>query len=704
MLRLLLLLLFIYLWNNSELNASTLPDSIEIKLKELKNDSLRTRYLNDLAFKNRFVNPSFSEDLINTSLKILSKYEDCYASSDANGILGNLADKHGNFRSALLHYFKALQLAENCKIANLKASNHNNIGLVYQRLQIYDSALIHLNQSLELKKKIGNRKSYASTYNNIGLVYYQQLKYKEALNYFLESLKLKEEFNDRNSMSSTLLNISNIYRELGLSDSAKKMVLKSIEIRKEFNDNWGLASSYNNLGLLLKDEKKFKQALQVLNESAKYSLLVKDYETLVKTYNNIGEIYLAYKEFDKAIDILNNSIYEAKNKSFTRSEQLGLNILSKVYLEKKQFDKAIECLNKSLAIADSLGDIIGRKKTLETLIEVNSKANKNPDALQVLNEYKLLNDSVVYGKLASELAAIQHSYEVLKAKKTTEQLSLENKLKDVEIENIRLRERQNIIATAILLGLFLISILSLLFYIRFKKRENNRILIETQNIAKNEERERISRDIHDELGTNLSRIALSAESALSLPPYEKQHVLSNISKLSREVISNITDLIWYLNPQNNSLNDLLIRIRENITEYLLENNIDYEIELDLLTNVDLRIEFQRHLMLIIRETVHNAVKHSSCSKITIKSELHDNTFGILIKDNGKGFDDSLISNGNGLKNIKQRVQYLNAFYKFTSSSEGTSFFLVFPISENKIFSSNHPYMLLTNDKDSTTLA
>lgn len=111
----------------------TLPDSVQQKLVNLPSDSARSRYLNNLAWKHKANQPDYSEFLCRYSLSICEKYQDCYAKADALGILGNISDNHARFAEAISFYKKAYQLAQQCGILNLKASNLNNMGLVFQR-------------------------------------------------------------------------------------------------------------------------------------------------------------------------------------------------------------------------------------------------------------------------------------------------------------------------------------------------------------------------------------------------------------------------------------------------------------------------------------------------------------------------------------------------------------------------------------------
>lgn len=672
----------------------SLPDSIQSELRKIGKDSARSRYLNNLAWTLKNSSPELSRRLCFETLSRCEQYTDCYAKADAMGLLGNVADNQINFSEAISWYRKALSLAQGCAILNLQASNLNNLGLVFQRQQIYDSAMIYLLKALDVKKQIGNRKSYASTLNNIGLVYYHQLKYRLALLNLMEALKLKEEFNDRRTLGSTLLNIANIYNELGLKDSAAQFLNKSIEVRKEFNDYLGLASSYNNLGIIFKDKQQHTKALASFEQSANYAARVGDRETLGKIENNRTDVYLQMKKPYQARIHATNALRRFEELDAVRGQIIALNGLARYHLLVQQADSSILLLEKALSMADASNDVVGRKETLKNLVEAKVAAHNQPGALQSLMAYEKLNDSVVYKDLAQELSEIQKSYEVLKAQESARKLSIENQLKDAAIANAQLRERQNIWIIIGLSVLIFISATAFLVFLRLKKQRDRLRLQEVQQEAKEQERTRISRDIHDEVGTSLSRIALSAETAMYLKNNSDQHrVLADLAQQAREVIETLSDLIWYLNPERVNVRQLFYRMREQLSEYLLENQIESKLELDVPDDVELSAEKLRHLHLIVKEAVHNAVKHAKPTEVYVHTRIFSDVLVIHVADNGRGFDTSSASGGNGLRNMTARAELLNGQINVYSTSRGTQVVLAIPLAKNLPADwQNHPLM------------
>lgn len=178
------------------------------------------------------------------------------------------------------------------------------------------------------------------------------------------------------------------------------------------------------------------------------------------------------------------------------------------------------------------------------------------------------------------------------------------------------------------------------------------------------ERLRISKDMHDEIGSTLTQIAIMSELA-ARDSADKKDVnikLLNISDKSREVIDSISEIIWAINPQNDSLDNLVSYIREFSSKFLDTASIliKYNIP-DNIPEIKLSSQFKRNIFLIIKEILHNIVKHSEATQTQFDLILNNEFLEIEICDNGKGFDlSSTRKFGNGIKNINKRIEECNS--------------------------------------------
>lgn len=227
-----------------------------------------------------------------------------------------------------------------------------------------------------------------------------------------------------------------------------------------------------------------------------------------------------------------------------------------------------------------------------------------------------------------------------------------------------------------LVCLFLISAFGLI--VRYISRRNlkEKLLQLEKEQAVEKERNRISRDMHDDLGSGLTKIAILSEvvkKQLNEPEKAKQQ-LENISESSRELVDNLQDIIWVLNPKNDTLENLASYIREYALKFFeafrIETHFQYPEKFPLLK---LSEETRRNIFLTVKESFNNIGKHAWCNAVTLKIELHKNNIVLLIKDDGKGF---AINNtrtfGNGLINMKNRMEQIGGKYEIvTEPGKGT---------------------------------
>jgi len=233
----------------------------------------------------------------------------------------------------------------------------------------------------------------------------------------------------------------------------------------------------------------------------------------------------------------------------------------------------------------------------------------------------------------------------------------------------------------IALTIVIITIVIVRYYIKQKVSTKTRLL--EQQKALYVERLRISKDVHDDLGSGLSKIALMAEMAQK--KVEKNIPLSkdirHISAISLELVDNMRDLIWVLNPENTTLDQLVARIREYCVDYF--EQIPLKITLHFPDNVPvLRItkESQRNIFLTVKEALNNSIKHANAYEIIVSLKICTDKFSISISDDGKGFDISYLKKGgNGLRNMKQRIESIGGVFNIQSSSKGTLIDIVIPI-------------------------
>jgi signal transduction histidine kinase len=222
------------------------------------------------------------------------------------------------------------------------------------------------------------------------------------------------------------------------------------------------------------------------------------------------------------------------------------------------------------------------------------------------------------------------------------------------------------------------------------------------------ERTRISQDMHDDVGASLTRIAILSELAKNNTEItgETRQWLGQISDTSRGVVEEMSQIIWALNPKNDTLEGLITYIRRFVGEYLEPTPVQCSFEFpESLPRLQLSVEVRRNIYLVVREALHNVVKHSGATKVTIgltlrsplalkdltpqpplprergrrdMKPLTSNQFIIIIRDNGKGFDPEKPElPGNGLINMRKRMRDIGGSIHIRSEvGAGTEILLI----------------------------
>jgi ligand-binding sensor domain-containing protein/two-component sensor histidine kinase len=195
-------------------------------------------------------------------------------------------------------------------------------------------------------------------------------------------------------------------------------------------------------------------------------------------------------------------------------------------------------------------------------------------------------------------------------------------------------------------------------------------------------RTHIATDLHDDIGSSLSQIAVLSEvvrrqvgsSAVSTP-------LSTIAATSRELVDSMSDIVWAINPNRDNLSDLSHRMRRFASDLFTANDIEFrfdarEPERPMKLDADVR----RQVFLIFKESVHNIVRHSRCANVEVTLSIENHAISLVLKDDGKGFDAAQANHGHGLTSMNQRAKTLGATLEINSGTcSGTVVSLKVPL-------------------------
>ncbi|MBI3138335.1 MAG: hypothetical protein HYZ15_07105 [Sphingobacteriales bacterium] len=208
-----------------------------------------------------------------------------------------------------------------------------------------------------------------------------------------------------------------------------------------------------------------------------------------------------------------------------------------------------------------------------------------------------------------------------------------------------------------ILAIIIIAIVSTRYFAQRKLRKKIREFEEQERL--NRERQRISREMHDDIGAGLTQIILMSESAKHKKPEEGTRELEDIAATSRRLVSSMSEIIWSLNPEYKTLGQLFAYMREQLNRQLEYAGINFDLQFpENNESVILRNEQRRNLLLVTKETVNNVIKHSGAGNLSVTARVEKQKIIMQVEDDGRGFDLNRVSGGNGLRNIRHRVEEL----------------------------------------------
>jgi len=223
----------------------------------------------------------------------------------------------------------------------------------------------------------------------------------------------------------------------------------------------------------------------------------------------------------------------------------------------------------------------------------------------------------------------------------------------------------------------LVFLVVLMIYFLHRERVNRLLAVEKI-------RNRVARDLHDDMGSTLSTINIlsaMAKSKMNSDPVKTAGYISKISDNSQRMMEAMDDIVWSIKPSNDTMQRVTARMREFATNVLEAKDIALHFVVDDdVFNVKLDMEARRDFFLIFKEALNNAAKYSKATEVWVDVSMQNKMLSFTIKDNGIGFDVEKADGGNGLGNMQKRADGMNGKLRIRSAGgEGTEVKLVVPV-------------------------
>jgi len=500
---------------------------------------------------------------------------------------------------------------------------------------------IMLEKSIPLVKKYENSRNLGFLYTQLAVILTYNAQFKKAEDYNNKAMDILEKnYPESAELFFTYLNSANNFCYQANGDEAEKFLNKAEKLIKDYPESSSNAFYYYSKTLLYITRQKNEEALPLIEKGIFYT----------RKYN---QNLLAQMFYFNKYDILK------KLKRYKEAKTTLEDVLTE----------------KSLAI-----DLNNRKTFYKQLSLLNEELGDTKEALKWEQKYSKLNDSLNTENVKIEINKLESKFNTAEKERKIAILNAEKNQKDLEVN------KKNSYLWG--MGLVLLLALSLLIFLFIIFRKNKKISEQKLNDIKQKEelsltkaildgeereRERIARDLHDGLGGMLAgvKINFSTWSSNHLNPEKDQEFYKILGQLDNSV-SELRHVARNLMPES-LLNFGLETAILDLCEFYNRKNLEIDFQaIDIDKGLPLNI--QLNIYRIVQELLANAVKHAEASSILLQCSQSGENFLITIEDNGKGFDKNIenTTKSMGLRNLKNRVNYLKGKMEINSDNQGTA--------------------------------
>lgn len=546
--------------------------------------------------------------------------------------IGAVYFRKGDFQNSKENYLIAYKIRNARKDYKGLAKINNNLANIYEKTQQYKQSMASFLVALHYFESVNDEKNIHITKGNIGLLLLKLKNYTKALNYIKDAVNYQEQSNATGELCVSCLNLGNVYLQMKDTINALKQYNRSLNYCENAGNKKGVSSAYNNIASIKTEQKKSKEALAFYEKS----------KTARVELNT---------DIDRANFDLNLADEYINANKFKEAEQLLLNA-NAVFEKEKLYDKL--------------------QINYKLLIRVYSKLNQLGNVTNYIDKLVLVNNQLLENRVLKQTAELETKYQTAKKEKLLLQKEAESKQKSIYLTGLA------VLSLLIALIGFLIYRQQKLKNIQQKqeyKLKKAISKIETQNKLQ-EQRLSISRDLHDNIGAQLTFIISSVDNikyAFEITNKKLDDKLTTISSFAKETIVELRDTIWAMNTNEIFFEDLEIRIHNYIEKAKEAKNetsfsfvIDEELKPQKLTSLQ-----GMNIYRTIQEAVNNAMKYANSSCIAIQINKVDHHTKISIEDNGLGFDEKAVVKGNGFHNMQKRIQDIGGKFTYSSSNDGT---------------------------------
>lgn len=577
-----------------------------------------------------------------------------------------------NFDSLMHYLHKALEESKRQKNNEKKAAVYTTIGrMLGNKKARYDEAKVYLDSARVICKKYNYQKQLSQTHYSTAVFLLKQNSYNESLGHLKESQSIQLQLNDQAIIASKTT-LANVLLKLDRSMEALDHYRQCIVLCSKYDAKSRLPVIYQNIGSLFMESKQIDSAKYYLQKAIAISKELNDRHALAFATYNFAEIQRDEENYKDAKSGMTAALNIFEDLQETSNVAWVLPRI--VELELGQYEKG---KNNSTTIAHR-----DMKSMLDRSMALNANGNNYETLENIYDCYsklgKLTGDLKMTTEYQSKLLVMKDT--IFNQEKLKANIEMAAKLKDaeqkttiaqLEIKNNKTAHQKNL--AYFFLGFSLLSGVGIYFsYINKTQRRHEISLLK----QKEEFRNQVSSDLHDDVGTLLTGVALQSEVASMSADLNLKKSLIEISTMSRAAMEQMRDIVWTLDSRKDKYENLVDRMRAFAEQQLHLKNINHKFEFELTDGGrSIPPNVRQNVYLIFKEAITNIVKHSNADFANIRFKQSDNRSELMINDNGS-IVPSINTDGAGLSNMKKRAESIGGVLNITTDN-GFSISLIF---------------------------
>ncbi len=474
-------------------------------------------------------------------------------------------------------------------------------------------------------------------------------------------------------------------------NAALKTGYKGIKIAENTTDTSLIMDSYLSLGWLFMESNKYQDAIKWFEKGIALIQTEERQKKITNLYLNTASCYNNLGNEKRALQLVNKGLTNARNLDKWTATANGLMIRSDIYINLKKHELAKKDIEEALTFRARTNDtfyiasdmaqyslFLASVNEPQKGIEMAQKGLKLIEKFRVVEKelylyqalaknYKVANQFKELSEVQEKIIELTDSVQKqIYLKNTADALAnygAEKQALTIYNQNLKLKVRQFYIYGFICFFIFLIPFVQ--YWFRKTRRKLKLKLVSDIE----EERRRISNDLHDGVGAYASSIYTGIG---NLENEIENNKVAPLKSTALELIEKLNQTVWVLDTESITVSDLFDKYKNWFLKIIPNyEGINYEFNDEISNNKLLKPQDSLDLLNMLQEITNNALKHSKCSKIICSIYANIKSFSIVFSDNGNGFDIENITKGNGLDNLKKRAQKLNGTLNINSTQTGT---------------------------------